>query len=254
MGPVWKVVSSRALIFVLAGLVPGGCGDTEGPNGAGDEAGDGDGDDDGGPGGSCAEPTVHVGEGTYYDADGSGNCSFPATPSDLMVGAMNASDYAGSATCGTCARVEGPDGTVDVRIVDQCPECRPGDIDLSPQAFEEIAPISAGRVDISWTFIPCDVSGPLVYHFKDGSNQWWTAVQVRNHRHQVERFEVELDGAWVEVPRLDYNYFVYEAGMGPGPYRFRVTDIWGHTVEDEAIPLLDDDDATGADQLAACAG
>ena len=35
-------------------------------------------------GGGCEEEAVRSGEGTYYAADGSGNCSFPASPGDLM--------------------------------------------------------------------------------------------------------------------------------------------------------------------------
>src|SRR5688500_431718 len=88
----------------------------------------------------CAGAEPHEGEATYYDfADGSGNCGFPATPEDLMVAAMNHTDYAGSAACGACVRAVGPNGSVDVRIVDRCPECPAGDIDLSPEAFERIA-------------------------------------------------------------------------------------------------------------------
>ena len=37
----------------------------------------------------CADAQRYAGEATYYDADGSGNCSFPASPEDLMVAAMN---------------------------------------------------------------------------------------------------------------------------------------------------------------------
>ena len=203
----------------------------------------------------CDDAAALVGEGTYYDfADGSGACGFPATPNDLMVGAMNLTDFADSAACGSCARVEGPEGSIDVRIVDLCPECAPGDIDLSPQAFERIAPLEAGRVEIQWRYIPCAVDGSVIYHFKDGSNQWWTAVQIRNARHAIVSLEVDIDGAWVDVPRSDYNYFVREEGMGEGPFSFRITDVTGAVLVDEGIPLLDDADAQGAAQFAACGG
>ena len=223
------------------------CGDASG------EAESGDGSGPITPAIPCEGAERHAGEATYYDfADGSGNCGFPATPDDLMVGAMNHVDYAASATCGTCVRIEGPDGSVDVRIVDQCPECPRGDIDLSPDAFARIAAIEAGRVAIEWEYVSCPVDGPVVYHFKDGSNPWWTAVQIRNHRNAVARFEVQQDDAWVEVPRVDYNYFVQESGMGDGPFAFRITDVLGNTLEDSDIPLLDDADAPGQAQFPAC--
>src|SRR5262245_11945893 len=143
---------------------------SSGPSGTG--AGPGVGA--GGPG-ACGEGELRTGEATYYDfADGSGNCGFPATPNDLRVGAMNHVDYADSAACGACASIEGPNGEITIRVVDQCPECPAGDIDLSPDAFSQIAPLEAGRVPITWRYVPCAVEGPVVYHFKEGSNQWWT--------------------------------------------------------------------------------
>lgn len=237
-----------------AAMDGGSAGDpTAGAEGSSADGSSADGGADGSVGQPCESADVHEGEATYYDfADGSGNCGFPATPNDLMVGAMNHVDYAGSAACGTCARIEGPEGSVDVRIVDQCPECPQGDIDLSPEAFALVAPLEAGRVPITWLYIQCPVQGPVVYHFKDGSNPWWTAVQMRNHRNAIARLEVLQGQDWVEVPRLDYNYFVRDTGMGEGPLSFRVTDVLGHTLEDSGIPLLDDADATGSGQFPTC--
>lgn len=196
------------------------------------------------------------GEATYYTfADGSGNCSFPATPGDLMVGAMNQTDYAGSAACGSCAEIQGPEGSVTVRIVDRCPECKPGDIDLSPQAFEKLAAIEKGRVPITWRYVACPVQGNLVYHFKDGSNPWWTAVQIRNHRFPVVKFEYKTkDGSYKAVERLEYNYFVETSGMGEGPYTFRVTDTRGQVVEDSGVTLKDSGEVTSEAQFPACSG
>ena len=209
-----------------------------------------------GPTCPTAAAPVHTGEGTYYTfADGSGNCMFPATPNDLDIGAMNQTDYADSAACGMCAQVTGPDGSITIRIVDRCPECKPGDIDFSPSAFAKLAAPSRGRVPIQWTTVPCTVSGPIVYHFKDGSNAWWTAVQIRNHRFGIARFEyLDGKGQWVSVPRLNYNYFVAASGMGPGPYTVRVTDVNGATLEDSGVVLTPDGDCIGTNQFPACPG
>ena len=200
---------------------------------------------------SCVDPVDHTGDGTFYAADGSGNCSFDPT-GDLMVAAMNHDEYAGSAVCGACVHVVGPSGEVTVRIVDQCPECKVGDIDLSPEAFSLLADKTLGRVTIHWKYVPCDVAGPIVYHFKEGSNQWWTAVQIRSSRYAIAKLEFKKDGQYVEVNRLDYNYFVADSGMGPGPYSFRVTDVKGQVVEDVGIPFVEAGDAPGAAQLPVC--
>ncbi len=99
--------------------------------------------------GSVCEAVQHSGEATYYGADGSGNCSFDAGP-DVMVAAMNDTDYANAGACGACVEVTGPDGTIVVRIVDRCPECPVGNIDLGEAAFPKIAAKELGRVPISW--------------------------------------------------------------------------------------------------------
>ncbi len=209
--------------------------------------------DPSGAGGVC-EAEMHSGEGTYYGADGSGNCSFDAAPGDPLVAAMNHTDYAGSAACGACVEVVGPDATIVVRVVDQCPECPAGDIDFSEAAFARIADPKLGRVPITWRYASCPVTGNLRYRFKEGSSQWWTAVQVRDHRNAIATFEVRKGGAWQAVSRADYNYFIDEAGMGPGPFDFRVTDVEGNVVEDLGVPLMEAGEVAGAGQFPACGG
>jgi expansin (peptidoglycan-binding protein) len=54
------------------------------------------------------------------------------------------------------------------------------------------------------------------------------------------------------MPRTDDDYFVAEAGLGAGPFTLRVTDVYGHEVEDTGIPLGDDSVSPGASQLEAC--
>ena len=115
-----------------------------------------------------------------------------------------------------------------------------------------IAAKELGRVPISWRYVSCPVTGNLTYRFKEGSSQWWTAVQVRNHRNAIASFEVRIDGAWQSVARAEYNYFIEEGGMGPGPLDFRVTDVEGNVIEDLGVPLGDATSASGASQFPAC--
>jgi expansin (peptidoglycan-binding protein) len=193
---------------------------------------------------------IRKGEGTYYDADGSGNCSFDESPGDLMVGAMNESDYANAWLCGAYVQISGPKGSVLVRIVDRCPECKPGDIDLSREAFAKIADMVAGRVPISWRLVSPTLSGPIRYRFKEGSSKWWTAVQIRNHRTPIWRVEYRTaSGVFKEAPRERYNYFIESAGMGDGPYTFRVTDIFGQTLTDTGIALVVGGEVAGKGQF-----
>ena len=196
---------------------------------------------------------THTGEATYYaEADGGGNCSFDPTPQDLMVGAMNHTDYANSAICGAYVELTGPNGMITIRIVDQCPECPAGNIDLSPSAFAKIAELVKGRVPISWRIVSPDISGPIRYQFKEGSSQWWTAVQIRNHRNPIAKFEyLDKNGQFKAVPREDYNYFVQSepSGMGEGPYTFRVTDSYGNVLADSGIALKVAGEVAGSAQF-----
>jgi expansin (peptidoglycan-binding protein) len=192
-----------------------------------------------------------MGDGTYYNADGTGNCGFDKS-ADLMVGAMNHTDYAGSAVCGECVAITGPKGSVTIAIVDQCPECKPGDIDLSPQAFAKLDDLSAGRIPISWKVVSCGLPGPIAYHEKDGVNPYWSAIQIRNSNNAILKLEAMKNGAYEELMRVDYNYFLDASGLGNGPYQFRVTDVYGNVLEDSGIPLGADQTFPGKAQFPPC--
>jgi expansin (peptidoglycan-binding protein) len=204
-----------ALLFVILVACGGGGGSSGNDGGGGTPIGQ-----------------LQQGVATYYDATGAGACSFPASPQDLDVAAMDQPEWDGSAACGACVKVDGPKGSVTVRIVDLCPECPKGHLDLSQQAFAKIADLPKGKVPISWQIVPCAVTGNIQYQLKDGSSQWWTAFQVRNHRVPVRSFAYQKNGSWVDVKRESYNYFVVTGGTGPAPVRVRATSWDGVSVED----------------------
>jgi len=47
----------------------------------------------------------------------------------------------------------GPLGNILVKIVDACPECKTGSLDLSPTAYKAIGKVVDGIISISWYFI-----------------------------------------------------------------------------------------------------
>ncbi|WP_224361378.1 expansin EXLX1 family cellulose-binding protein [Hyalangium versicolor] len=173
-----------------------------------------------------------AGIATWYDATGAGNCGYDASPNDMDVAAMDKPEFDNSAMCGACAEVQGPQGTVRVRIVDSCPECPAGHLDLSEQAFSKIAPVKDGRVTTQWRLISCNVQGPVRYRIKEGSSEWWVGIQVRNHRLPIKKLEYQKSGSWVEIKREDYNYFVANSGIGPGPVKIRITATDGQQLVD----------------------
>jgi len=220
-----------------------------------DTTGSNDGAESPGDGGDCLDTEIHGGDATWYELAGNPvNCGFPTDSLPPYYAALNGPQYGDADYCGACILAEGPGGSVELLIVDQCPGCAFGDIDLSPAAFEQIAALDDGRVEVSWRVVPCsDAPATIGYRFKDGSSQWWTAVQVVGHRTPIASLAYRRDGEWVEVPRLDYNYFVEDQGMGAGPLELQVTDVFGETLHDSNIELIPDESlVSGAGQFSAC--
>jgi|CXWL01.1.fsa_nt_gi expansin (peptidoglycan-binding protein) len=171
-------------------------------------------------------PPVVIGEKvdgliTFYDRVGLGACGYDVGESDFA--AINTEQWAGSAACGTCIEITGPKGKAVVRTIDLCPECKRGHLDLSRAAFNKLAEASLGRVNVTWQAVTCPVSGNVRLQMKDGSNPYWTAVQVRNSRRPVTTLEVNKGGTWKTVPRTDYNYFLDESGFGIKAVQVRIT-------------------------------
>lgn len=201
---------------------------------------------------SCNE--TFSGEGTFYGYGGGGNCSFANPTSPVYTGAMNELQYDTAMTCGACVEVTGSRGSLVIRIEDKCPECKFGDIDLSEEAFPLIDDKIKGRVPITWKFVPCSVQGGVKFYFKEGSSQWWTAVQVRNHKYPVVKLEYKVNNQWVNMPRQMYNYFLVESGMGLGPFSFRITDMYGDVIEEDNIPFVVTTEINGVNQFPNCDG
>ena len=74
----------------------------------------------------------------------------------------------------------------------------------------------------------------LSIYFDPGSSQWWTSVQVRDHRYPVAKLAWRVSGsgsAFQVAPRELYNMFIPPGGMGTGPYDFKLTDVYGQVVK-----------------------
>ena len=200
----------------------------------------------------------YKGEGTFYGATGAGHCSLDAAkPGEpLMFAAMNHEQYNNSEACGAYVEVSGPkqkEGAdpIVVKIVDECPECKPGDLDLSPQAFELIGNPSDGRIPISWHLVNPGKTDPITYHSKEGStNEYWTAIQIRNSNAPISKLEIQEDnGLWTELERKPYNYFVDSNGIGAGEHTFRLTNTLGQTITETFEPAIGGQDVVSQFQF-----
>jgi expansin (peptidoglycan-binding protein) len=189
---------------------------------------------DGGSAACAAPPTgdaTRSGKATYFDlGDGPGNCSFPSPPANDLFVALGDVQYAGAAACGSYLDVTGPKGKVRVKVIDSCPPCGPGHVDLSRTAFTRIADEVVGVVPITYrAVVNPPTPGRLTVRFAGGASRWWFAVLIDNHANPLSSVRVKAAGrSWRSAHRADDNYWVINADVGPGPFSLAMTDVYGH--------------------------
>jgi expansin len=188
--------------------------------------------------GTAVQAGTISGTATYYKSP-PGNCSYPSPPADGLFVALPPSQYASAAACGGYLQVHGPDGSVRVEVVDQCPDCGTNHIDLSPQAFSAIAPLAAGQVTVTYEFLASPpLPGPLSVRVKEGSSRYWLALLATNTGNPLASVAVRgAAGGWHDLARADYNYWIAASGAGDGPFTVRLTDTVGHQVTVGGITL-----------------
>ncbi len=181
---------------------------------------------------------TYTGVATEYSAgNGDGACLFgPAA--DMMIAAMNYTDYESARACGAYVLVRAASGaSITVLITNECPlPCAPGQIDLSQQAFAKLADPTLGRIPITWKLVSPGLSNTVSIRYKSGSSQYWCAIQVIGHRNPVTKLEVRVGGGWRPLPRTDYNYFLSTDGAGCGG-SIRITDIYGQQLTVNGVAL-----------------
>jgi expansin len=177
---------------------------------------------------------------THYVLEGLPNCSFPNPPANGLFVALSPSEYDSAAACGGYLTVTGPNGSsVTVQVIDQCPECATGHIDLSEPAFAELAPLSAGLINVHYQYLADPpLPGPVTMEVKSGSSQYWLALLADNTGNPLASVQVETaSGGWINLARANYNYWIAQSGAGAGPFTVRLTDTQGHTATVHDIAL-----------------
>jgi len=169
---------------------------------------------------------------THYVLTGLPNCSYPSPPANGLFVALPPAEYDSAAACGGYLTVTGPDGSVTVQVIDQCPDCATGHIDLSEPAFADIAPLSAGLVNVRFqSLTDPPLPGPITLEVKAGSNPYWLALLAGNTGNPLASVQVETaSGGWISLVRASYNYWLATSGEGAGPFTVRLTDIEGNQV------------------------
>lgn len=195
----------------------------------------------GGAAGSPASGPVMRGRAYFYNpGDGDGSCSFGPLPAAGLYASVGPAQYAGGAACGSYLDVTGPDGTVRAEVVDLCPGCSGGGLDMSEAAFGRVASTAAGTAEVSYRVVRDPrLPGPLELRLAQTASPGWLAVQVLNTGNPLRSVQVTWPGArWKRLVLSSDDYWAAPAGAGPGPFRFRVTDTAGHRAVLTGIRLL----------------
>ncbi|KAG1686352.1 hypothetical protein DVH05_006656 [Phytophthora capsici] len=192
--------------------------------------------------------TAVVASAEYYEGDGTsytlgdvsaGNCNFmSAIPTaSTNYAALNNDQWDDLANCGRCAEVSCIDDqctdqttTAIVQILDRCPECSSGDLDLSPTVFKNITGSDPSRLTIRWRFVDCPNPGNIEVCLKSGSNGYYVAVQPTNTLVGVET--VTINGESTTMVDSAYYYLVTSTSdVDLTSVQVSITSIEGETVE-----------------------
>ncbi|ETS73272.1 hypothetical protein PFICI_14877 [Pestalotiopsis fici W106-1] len=196
-------------------------------------------------------PRAVTGTSTFYGGNLSGGtCSFTtmgSLPSGIYGTAFSGSSWNSAANCGACLDVTGPNGkTIRVMVVDKCPECETGHLDLFQDAFAKIGDISAGKIATSYTPVACGISSAFKLHNKSGTSKYWFSMQVVNHNQPISKLEVSTDGGstWKSTTRQDYNFFENSSGFGTDTVDVRVTSTNGKSITVKSVSVASDSSVT----------
>ncbi|KAK6825603.1 hypothetical protein PG987_013097 [Apiospora arundinis] len=186
-----------------------------------------------------------TGTSTFYGGNlQGGTCSFSTytLPAGIYGTAFSGSAWNSGAKCGSCLEVTAKGKTIKVMVVDKCPECEPGHLDLFENAWKALSPGSSDPMTTSWTEVECGITSPLVLHNKSGTSPYWFSMQVINANEAVTKLEVSTDGGktWQATKRQDYNYFENPSGFGAAKLTIRVTGASGKTVTVENVGVESD--------------
>jgi len=140
--------------------------------------------------------------------------------------------------CDACALVTTRLGkSVLVHIVTYGVSMRPGDLDLSPEAYQVIHeddPMGTSALPrpMSWQLARCPDKGNMVLEFQTGANPFWTSFWVRNAKLPIASVESKKAGeaAFSMLNRTPDGPFTDGDGVGSGAFDLRITSVGGPAV------------------------
>ncbi|WP_433040114.1 expansin EXLX1 family cellulose-binding protein [Dactylosporangium sp. CS-033363] len=166
------------------------------------------------------------GSASYYTAGRNGMCNL-GTPAEGAYAAVGKAEYAGGKGCGTLLDVTGPNGTTRVQVVDLCPSCPAGKIDLGKGAFQRIGSLSAGIISVTYATVRDPEVGPLRVKVKGGKGYSSLSVVVDHHGNPLSTVELSQGDGFVALRHGEDNTWTGPSGLN-GTIALRISDVYGH--------------------------
>ncbi|KAL7687569.1 putative rlpA-like protein, double-psi beta-barrel [Plasmopara halstedii] len=180
------------------------------------------------------------GDGTSYTLGqiSSGNCNFmsaiPSASTNYV--AINQAQWNNQRGCGRCLEVSCIDErckvhnkTAIVQVLDRCPECAHGAVDLSPTVYKEITGMDPHRLKMRWHFVNCPNPGNVKVCLKEGSGSEWIAIQPTNGVVGVE--SVMINGATTTMLDGAYYYVLVTKKANLSAVKVSITSITGEKID-----------------------
>lgn len=207
--------------------------------------------------------TQQTGEATYFSESLAGRCTIsPTLPpwgNELTYHvAMSSDQYAStdaSAGCGLCiagsylgtgAGNTPPPDTFTALVVDECPGCGTGDLDLAENGAD-------GRWNISWQAIDCPVGEDKLAYLLQGSNPFYIKLGVRNHRIGIKAIQIksQANAPFITAARTTDNFFTCNDCPEPleFPMPIRILGVNNQVIEDWVPALTNDVLMNGVNQV-----
>ena len=100
------------------------------------------------------------------------------------------------------------------QVVDLCPECKEGDVDLSIPAYKAVTGRWPHRLAFEWEWASCAgaVEGPITFAPKGAErNAFWQAFYLANEKFPIKK--VFLNG--VALERSQFNFWIHPTAAPP---------------------------------------
>lgn len=190
---------------------------------------------------------TYNGQATYSVGlkTGTQNCSFKWTVgTNRLLTGVSQTAYDNSKGCGGCIKVTGPNGNSIVVFVTDSGGSGENGLNLSDDAFEQLADKSKGNIEVTWEWVECPVEdSDLKVVFSPDANDYYLALQVVDHKLRVEKMEMKINGEYESLNRETHNYFTYQPQNG-GPVTFpidvKVTLVDGSSIEKTLTEITSD--------------